>query len=39
MTIDLKLKNVTRDNEGQLVMIKELTQQDDIAIIQTHTHN
>ena len=31
--IDLKIKNITRDNEGHYIMIKGSIQEEDIAIV------
>ena len=31
--IDLKIKNITRDKEGQYIMIKGLIQEEDITIV------
>ena len=33
--IDLKIKNITRDKEGQYIMIKGLIQEEDITIVNS----
>ena len=38
-TIDFKIKNVTRDNEGHYLMIKGSIQEDDITIINIYAPN
>ena len=37
--IDFKIKNVTRDNEGQYIMIKGSIQDEDITIINIYAPN
>ena len=37
--IDLKIKNITRDKEGQYIMIKGLIQEEDITIVNIYATN
>ena len=37
--IDLKIKNITRDKEGQYIMIKGSTQKEDITIVNVYAPN
>ena len=37
--IDLKIKNITRDKEGQYIMIKVFIQEEDITIVNTYAPN
>ena len=37
--IDLKIKNITRDKEGQYVMIKGSIQEEDITIVNIYIPN
>ena len=37
--IDLKRKNIIRDNEGHYVMIKRSIQEEDITIVNTYAPN
>ena len=37
--IGLKIKNVTRDNDGHYIMIKGSIQEEDIAIVNIHAPN
>ena len=37
--IDLKIKNITRDKEGQYIMIKESNQEEDITIVNIYAPN
>ena len=37
--IDLKIKNITRDKEGQYIMIKGLIQEEDITIVNIYAPN
>ena len=37
--IDLKIKNITRDKEGQYIMIKGSIQEEDITIVNIYTSN
>ena len=37
--IDLKIKNITRDKEGQYIMIKSSIKEEDITIVNIYTPN
>ena len=37
--IDLKIKMITRDKEGQYIMIKESVQEEDITIVNIYAPN
>ena len=37
--IDLKIKNVLRDNEGHYITIKESLQEEDITTVNVYTSN
>ena len=37
--IDLKIKNITRDKEGQYIMIKGSIQEEDITIVNIYAPN
>ena len=37
--IDLKIKNITRDKEGQYVMIKGSIQEEDITVVNIYAPN
>ena len=37
--IDLKIKNITRDNEGHYIMIKGSIQEEDITIVNIYAPN
>ena len=37
--IDLKIKKITRDKEGQYIMIKESNQEEDITIVNIYAPN
>ena len=37
--IDLKIKKITRDNEGHYIMIKGSIQEEDITTINIYAHN
>ena len=37
--IDLKIKMITRDKEGQYIMIKESVQEEDITIVNIYPPN
>ena len=37
--IDLKIKNITRDNEGHYIMNTGLIQEEDLTIVSIYAHN
>ena len=37
--IDIKIKNITRDMEGQYIIIKVSIQEEDITIVNTYSSN
>ena len=37
--IDLKIKNITRDKEGQYIMIKSSIKEEDITIVNIYAPN
>ena len=37
--IDIKIKNITRDMEGQYIIIKGSIQEEDITIVNTYSPN
>ena len=38
LTLDLKIKTVTRDKEGHYIIIKGLIQQEDIVIVNIYIY-